>query len=468
MSQFDSVCSYVDTYTNVDTQEEIDYECEQPELTSSGLCMFHDPDFLTPQTEDRVRIEFDTIVEYAEQQVKILECIGFYLPAVSIHNLNFRAQAYFVNTKFQGDLDLFDVKFTSVSFLNSRFFKVNSFYGVEIKGKLIFSDIIFNDSPCTFQNVSISQNSNFSRTQFFTLLVGACTFSSSVFRRTIFNNQTTFLKTIFSNETDFVGSEFRGESDFTHSTFNKNCDFRFAKFNNVTKFHIVDFKEQKLVIFDGDLSNVSFMDTDITRIKFDEGIVWGKSDKYEIYDARELKKTPEKNNLDYVLSIYRNLRENYEFRLMYEEAGQFFVKEMELKRIYFQDPNDNYKTKVKKWKQYFSLTNCYNVLCQYGESFKRVSLWAILLFFSAFVYFCSYPDINALNQSKPLGEIDYAAKIASDPLYRLEISIERSLASFFQINRDSLADHIIRIFSLPILGTLFIVLRRRFERRFRH
>jgi hypothetical protein len=37
---------------------------------------------------------------------------------------------------------------------------------------------------------------------------------------------------------------------------------------------------------------------------------------------------------DAVMSIYRNLRENYEYCLRYDEAGEFFKKEMELKRNY--------------------------------------------------------------------------------------------------------------------------------------
>jgi hypothetical protein len=39
-------------------------------------------------------------------------------------------------------------------------------------------------------------------------------------------------------------------------------------------------------------------------------------------------------SLGTVMAVYRNLRENYEFRLRFDEAGQFFFKEMELKRKY--------------------------------------------------------------------------------------------------------------------------------------
>jgi hypothetical protein len=36
-------------------------------------------------------------------------------------------------------------------------------------------------------------------------------------------------------------------------------------------------------------------------------------------------------NLGSVRAVYRNLREYYEYRMRYDEAGQFFIREMELK-----------------------------------------------------------------------------------------------------------------------------------------
>ena len=208
-------------------------------------------------------------------------------------------------------------------------------------------------------------------------------------------------------------------------------------------------------------------ETDITRIKFDGDTTWGGNDGYTVFDARELKDNPSKSNLTLVLAVYRNLRENYEFQLMYEEAGQFFIKEMELKRIYYQDRNNNNTTKVKNWKRYFSVTNCYNILCSYGESFKRVSAWSIALFVSALLYFFIVSDISELAQNKSLRNADYVTEVTKNLFPRFEISLERTLGSFFHIE-GRLADYVVRVASLPILGTMFIVLRRRFERRFRH
>ena len=82
------------------------------------------------------------------------------------------------------------------------------------------------------------------------------------------------------------------------------------------------------------MSNVSFADCDITRIKFSDKITWGGKDKFTIIEEESLKNKSQVISLDLVLSVYRNLRENYEFRLRYDEAGKFFIKEMQLKRKY--------------------------------------------------------------------------------------------------------------------------------------
>ena len=44
-------------------------------------------------------------------------------------------------------------------------------------------------------------------------------------------------------------------------------------------------------------------------------------------------------NLGSIKAVYRSLRENYEYRMRYDEAGQFFIREMELKRKYKEVPS---------------------------------------------------------------------------------------------------------------------------------
>ena len=463
-------CKFEQGYNDTRTEEYKEYICNRPHLPNSEFCMFHDDNYFnTNKNEVRESFIAELNRESSKHVPTPIYFIGCHIQDAKINTLHLNRDTYFVNAKFHGDVDLFDVDFGSVNFSEAKFFNGLYVHNVRVNDILSFKKITFmkTDAEIKFENC-IFKTTEFSLTDFCTITFQTCTFNNINFIFAKFLNGLIISNCIFKDRVDFSSCSFLKNSKFSFTSFHTNTIFKRSKFTNVVKYDHVDFKEQQLVDFAENLSNVSFIGTDITRIKFDEKTVWGDSDRYSIFDARELIANPKVSNLSSVLAVYRNLRENYEFRLMYEEAGQFFVKEMELKRIYFEDPSDGYKPKIKKWRRYFSLTNGYNILCQYGESFARVSVWAIGIFSTALVYFTLYPDIYFLEQSKPLGDIDYASKLLQDPLFRLETSLERTFASFFQINKDELADYILRILSLPVLGTMFVVLRRRFERRFRH
>jgi hypothetical protein len=93
-------------------------------------------------------------------------------------------------------------------------------------------------------------------------------------------------------------------------------------------------------------------------------------------------------NLGSIKAVYRNLRENYEYRMRYDEAGQFFIREMELKRKYREavsSKDDGFKIKVKQnnWfrRNLFSLTGWYYHLSRYGESIWRPTLAGLVIVF---------------------------------------------------------------------------------------
>ncbi len=76
------------------------------------------------------------------------------------------------------------------------------------------------------------------------------------------------------------------------------------------------------------------------------------------------------------------LRENYEFSLKFDEAGKFFIKEMDLKRTY---RNANTKTndglEVKKnprYRRIFSLTGLYYHFSTYGESIIKPTIIGVI------------------------------------------------------------------------------------------
>ena len=112
------------------------------------------------------------------------------------------------------------------------------------------------------------------------------------------------------------------------------------------------------------MSMVSFLNTDITQIRFSDNIRWRGKDNFQIIEETWLEEDREKSSEDRrvrlggVLSVYRNLRENYGFRRRYDEAGKFFIREMELKRKYRESPSiSTFKIKLIKLFRKLKLTD---------------------------------------------------------------------------------------------------------------
>jgi len=259
--------------------------------------------------------------------------------------------ADFSNAKIQ-DCDFFGVLFEGESrFIGTEFTKTR-FPSAKFKGKSIFTGAKFtktNFPQCEFNaidcdhvvfDVGVLQKSIF---------LGSVNFSSSKlynvdFFKTIFQKNINFSETEL-NQVGFSESKFNGSSNFNKTNFNdvkfekaefkQEVDFSNSAFSDKTYFNSVSFKlPVKVLFYVKDLSKVSFMNTNISKIKLGEKVHWGGSDGFTIFDEEILEKNPPKPILESIISIYRNLRENYENRSRYEEADRFLVREIELRRMY--------------------------------------------------------------------------------------------------------------------------------------
>lgn len=253
-------------------------------------------------------------------------------------------------------------------------------------------------------------------------------------------------------------------------------------------FDYVDLENQEEVLFNGNLSKVSFANTDVTRVRFGDKVIWrrrkedpeegklqsdAKCDKkirskhwwykdemnFKIYDERiiegEERSYEQPSSLEAIITEYRNLRENYEYNLRYKEAGQFFIREMELGRRYEQRSNPAGNDKIEKkepYKQVFNLSALYYGVSKYGESTilpLGIIIGTFILATAVFFFFFQ--------------------KEWGDPYLN---SVSRSLEAFFPFfnlqDDRGLGDMILRATMLPMVGILFISLRRKLERRFRH
>ncbi len=208
-----------------------------------------------------------------------------------------------------------------------------------------------------------------------------------------------------------------------------------------------------------------------------------------------------------VLSVYRNLRENYELRRRYDEAGKFFIRELEIKRKYREvksKDSSEYEIKKNCWcrRNIFSLTGWYHLLSNYGESLRRPTLAGIIIVILATVFFVcqSNPTLAPTlslnsgtiktNNDKPISNIQNVHRILTSSSTTSSSFIglsqfrndtqwlktaERSLGDFLPLLsmpsdiKIGLSDYIIKIVGGAVtFGLIAIALRRRFERKYTH
>jgi uncharacterized protein YjbI with pentapeptide repeats len=399
----------------------------------------------------------------------------------------FSGGAIFAGATFSGGAVFFEGATFSeeTSFLGATFSEGASFVRATFSaGGADFSNASFS-GQALFGNASFSKDTNFqdatfSEGAFFegaTFSAGGADFYNATFSATVFFDGATF-----SGQVKFDGATFLGEAYFLGSQFGEETLFRYTLFE----------QPNKVTFDDSNLSKVSFADSDITRIRFGDKIRWGGKDEFTIIEEEWLKEKAKgidiraneyvplayNVSLELVLSVYRNLRENYEFRLRYDDAGKFFIKEMELKRKYRETESENgFEIKENGWfRRHFSLTGLYYHLSRYGESISRPAIvGAITVLLSTLFW---------VTQSNPTLEphFDWAEAPTNSTFVGFrEIGnstqwlkgFERSLAGFLPFlsaggeTKVGIIDYIIKIFGGGLTFVLLaIALRRKFERKY--
>ena len=106
-------------------------------------------------------------------------------------------------------------------------------------------------------------------------------------------------------------------------------------------FNEVIFENQGKVFFDvEDLSKVSFLNSDVTEIRFSDKVRWGGDDGFTIIDEKLLKESIENNVAESILATYRSIRQNYERRFRFEDANKLLEREIELQKKYLEQETD--------------------------------------------------------------------------------------------------------------------------------
>ena len=411
--------------------------CNRP-IKRSGKCIFH----LEDKTDEEAKLfeeEFWKELKRTEEDnnTKVLDFKRFVFPNwFSIRGYHFKK--FYVDFSFAkfNYADFEEVKFNKVNFANTEF-NVAYFFNAETN-QAQFLSARFNEAhfDSAFFNEAHFVNSSFDKAYF-----------SSSFNEVNFSakfNVAKFYKAKF-NKVSFWSSEFFGRASF------EETDFSYNK-KEVSSFRYVKFHKPNEVVFRRvDLSNVSFLHTDVSEIEFSD-VKWARKEgrfgsRNIVVDETLIGKDPE---VDYesVAQLYRRLRKNYESNYRFAKAGDFFIGEMEMRRL---NVNTRFKNKILRkiilWvKRNLTLAAWYKYLGYYGESTLYPAAWAAgtILFFSL---------LNHLTQAGSLSVEEYLKALTN------------SIATFFQLRSETTFDIFERLLSIPILGLFFMALKRKFERR---
>ena len=442
-------CSYRKEYTEVGSKEPVDYECGRTALLDDEYCELHSAEFWK-KDPDRVVSALKEEFERSPNKEGHMRFVGFNLPSVDLSRICFDRPVYFQHTVFHG----------RANFKKAIFEKEVNFRECVFKEHAFFVQVRF-DEEADFFGMRSTKYVSFYKAEFSALvLLSACVIKNADFQDAKFSR--VVIRRSEFEDADFDQAEFGGHCDMLKSSFG-NVSFRDARFKSASisgvefrkrvNFGLAVFEKPEDIRFNSDLTLVSFLETDLSRIRFGSATVWNRGSEPVPYDVREFKKEPKGKYLADALSILRDLRDNYEYRLEYEGAGKLFVQEMEMKRQYEDaDGGAKIRSRCLRW---FSLTRVYGLLCEYGENFKRPALLLLAVFGGSVTFFSINETYVSVSTCPP------------DP-DKLSYALTRTLAGLLHWGCQALPDYILRAASIPILGTMFVVLRRRFERRFRH
>jgi uncharacterized protein YjbI with pentapeptide repeats len=197
-------------------------------------------------------------------------------------------------------------------------------------------------------------------------------------------------------------------------------------------------------------------------------------------------------NPDGVAQLYRRLRDNYEASKRYAEAGDFFIGEMEVVRqyrtiqltldVHRTGTGDESEQQLIDEKQAggsrpvkrscldpyrLFLLEPYRILGLYGESVRRpaVTSLLIILLFAAMRLPLPFTQLLPASTSPTSTVSDHMIANVTTILNATGPALVDSTFVYFQLRGATSLDLAERFLSIPILGLLFIAVRRKLERR---
>ena len=282
-------------------------------------------------------------------------------------------------------------KFHAVNFLCTKFKSTATFTNSEFKTTVSFEFVEFPEA-LYFENATFSRTANaeFLTTKFH---------EDCHFNGLHCQSRMTFEDCVFSEETDFRNANLQGPTRFIRCSFTHLARFGGETPSNSeerqlnTQFWEID--TEKVSFRNADLRNASFyhcynldkaeFSTCVwnkalkrNRVLFDELALRGHKPKWGSVGIEAMtSNTHTADEWERVENTYRDLRRNFEDRRDYAGASEFYVGEMEMRRL----------RKPRRQRQFLSLEAFYLHLSAYGENWWKPLIWLfVLLLLSTSVY----------------------------------------------------------------------------------
>ena len=487
-----NTCTYTARVPNRRGGED-DYACGNA-AHDDGKCKFHLDGYLKSDTADEVRDLFWELLNDATGGRR-LDCIGYALPSLVDGETDVT-----VGNALRLDLAKFTLDGAGLSritfkrhasFLNAEFNGSPGFRECTFKQGANFSHAVFHDGTADFKSTVFLEAADFFNTEFADACFDWAVFAESQFNKATFLKDALFRGATFGATAKFHSAEFLGVTRFNESNFRKGADFSGALFEGPAHFRGLQMRRPDLIKFDGNVSNVSFLNTNLKEIDFGSMTTWspeqsrgsGKAkaglarlsgdsppksprrppaiwnQKWRIYDERILggEGADRVANRESVLSVYRDLRDNFDRQLRYDVSGGFFVREMEIGRKYKSGKSAHVALKPI-YRRALTWHAVYNTLAEYGQSLGRPLLFLAPVFAAgSLLLWCPSEALHGLEVPCEDG---------------LEASVLRSLVAMTPIplsgHPTSPVDVGLKVAALPAVATFLIALRRRFEKTRRH
>jgi uncharacterized protein YjbI with pentapeptide repeats len=395
------------------------------------------------------------------------------------------AGARFTDASFRGAVFEEAVEFNFAKIVLGNFFETTfkkdaSFQGAELLDTSFHasnfeSGVDFNlckITNCDFGDVVVRGQSRFDEARLKDVSFEAATFVRPVsFEDCVFSGSTKFTNAVFLSEaslcdarTDALGSVwFVGDPDSsiaeiveqdenTGAGLDEQLRAELAKHREIASRGRISLRLVRLI--GADIRHMHFLNVDWNRKAY--GIGPFTRTRSSIYDELRHEGSDIPGDYESVAATYRQLRRNYEIELRYHEAGDFYVGEMEMRRLQLSCQS---RRGAWRWlrRNILSILGCYRNISFFGESYILAGLWIVgmILLFAV---------MRGATVASVCDSVTSKCTSTMDLNFNVNL-LSQSFLAFFQLKSDSDLDLVERLVGAFLTAMLFIPLKRHFERR---